>query len=266
MRRFFRRGNHGIEVKRRAEAAAMAGRIRSIKPEILDDEKTAALHDSAWRLFVSLWLVADDYGNFRAVPEWIAGQVFWVPQPGRPSVEVLLHHLVTEGLVELYTVRGQRYGTVAKWKRHQMVQKPGNPRVPGPGEADKSTPSGESPESLRNDSRKIPESAHTDSGLIPIPIPISDPDRDPDRDRESERKHAETDRAPDGPVRSAAAVEERPEQPATVADHETTPPPANLPKPVSAPEAVHIGPLAAEFERRALEAVRRTKGPSSQSP
>ena len=54
----------------------MAGRIRSIKPELLEDEKAAALSDAAWRLFVSSWLLADDYGCFRAGPRYLAALVW----------------------------------------------------------------------------------------------------------------------------------------------------------------------------------------------
>lgn len=42
----------------------MAGRIRSIKPEILDDEKCASL---------SHLEIADDYGNLRGDPDYVRG-------------------------------------------------------------------------------------------------------------------------------------------------------------------------------------------------
>jgi two-component system sensor histidine kinase BaeS len=37
----------------------MSGRIRTIKPELLDDERTATLSDAAFRLFIGLILLAD---------------------------------------------------------------------------------------------------------------------------------------------------------------------------------------------------------------
>ena len=52
----------------------MAGRIRSIKPELLDDEVAAGLSDAAWRLFVSSWILADDHGCFRAGARYLAPQ------------------------------------------------------------------------------------------------------------------------------------------------------------------------------------------------
>ena len=44
----------------------MSGRIRTIKPELLDDAVTAGLSDMAFRLFVSSIVLADDYGRLRA--------------------------------------------------------------------------------------------------------------------------------------------------------------------------------------------------------
>lgn len=54
----------------------MAGRIRSFKPELLDLEPAAALSSDAWRIWVSMMLLADDLGNLRASPKLIAAHVF----------------------------------------------------------------------------------------------------------------------------------------------------------------------------------------------
>lgn len=114
----------------------MAGRIRSIKPEILEDEKTAALSHLEWRLFVSLWLVADDYGNVRGEPAYLLAQTLWASEETRDSVLDALKALVRDGLVAPYIVRGQSYLHVTGWDRHQKVDKPGKPRMPGPAEAE----------------------------------------------------------------------------------------------------------------------------------
>lgn len=110
----------------------MAGRIRTIKPELLEDEKTASLTNSQWRLFVSLILLADDYGNFRAASSFIDGTVYWAwegsRQPERTARE--LDDLAKVGLIHLYEVNGQRYGHLNGWEKHQKVIKPGKPRVP----------------------------------------------------------------------------------------------------------------------------------------
>jgi len=41
----------------------VAGRIRCIKPELLEDERTAGLSHEAFRLFIGLILLSDDEGN-----------------------------------------------------------------------------------------------------------------------------------------------------------------------------------------------------------
>src|ERR1700730_17376455 len=97
----------------------MGGRIRSIKPELLEDERTAGLSHVAFRLFMGLILLSDDYGNLRATPALLAGSVFWAQSVD--DVVPVLQELVTAGLVRLYTVRGQRYGHLTGWARHQRV-------------------------------------------------------------------------------------------------------------------------------------------------
>jgi hypothetical protein len=114
----------------------MAGRIRSIKPEILDDEKSAGLSDAAWRLWVSSWLLADDHGGGRAEARRLNAEVFWAA-PGAPrDVEALLVELEVAGLIKRYTVRGQQYMLITNWKKHQRVDNAGKPRVPTLEEAD----------------------------------------------------------------------------------------------------------------------------------
>lgn len=114
----------------------MAGRIRSIKPEILEDEKTAALTHLEWRLFVSLFLIADDYGNLRGEPAYVRGQILWATGETTEAVGHALGSLSRLSLLSRYTVRGQSYYHISGWDKHQKVEKPGKPRMPGPEQAD----------------------------------------------------------------------------------------------------------------------------------
>lgn len=162
----------------------MAGRIRSIKPEILEDEKTAALSHIEWRVFVSVWLIADDYGHFRGDPAYVRGQILWATNEHHDSVAAALETLARVSLLSRYTVRGQSYYEICGWSKHQKVDKPGKPRMPGPEQADaeyQSTLTGSSGE-LSRDSR---ETLATD--LRP---PTSD--LDPDREREARAPHGVT--------------------------------------------------------------------------
>lgn len=112
-------------------------RIRTIKPELLEDEKTARLSNTDWRLFVSLILLADDYGNMRGNPELLWGQSMWGSETSRDEVAAALVRLEELDLVSTYSVRGQSYLSVVGWAKHQKIDKPGKPHVPGPDDPEK---------------------------------------------------------------------------------------------------------------------------------
>lgn len=119
----------------------MSGRIRTIKPELLEDAITASLTDSAFRVFIGMILLADDYGNLRAETKWIDGQVYWSAVPELAVEESCKELMRPYGesqavLVTFYRVRGQAYAHINGWSKHQKVQHPGKPRVPGPAERD----------------------------------------------------------------------------------------------------------------------------------
>lgn len=140
-------------------------RIRTLKPEILEDENTAGLSDRAWRLFTSMILLADDYGNLRADTRWLAGQVFWAHDVR--DVTEWVDELADHGLLKVFAVRGQRYAAVTNWDKHQKIDKPGKPRVPSIEEAEQveSTTCGESSikiQKVSRESRKKSEKLATD--------------------------------------------------------------------------------------------------------
>jgi hypothetical protein len=130
----------------------VSGRIRTIKPELLEDAVTAGLSDPAFRVFIGMILLADDYGNLRAEAKYLEGQIYWSAIPEK-SVRDSCGEL--ESLVTFYRVRGQLYAHIKGWDKHQKVQHPGKPRVPNVTEKD----SGESHESLTPDLRP-PTSDH----------------------------------------------------------------------------------------------------------
>ena len=111
----------------------MAGRIRTIKPELLEDEKASAMSDSAWRLWVSLWLLVDDYGNARAGERYLAAQVW---QDTTKDVFPSLFELIQNGVLLPYSFGGQHYVSVKNWSKHQRIDNAGQQRVPSPSEDD----------------------------------------------------------------------------------------------------------------------------------
>lgn len=138
------------------------GRIRTLKPELLEDEVVANLSVSAKWLFVSCILLADDHGNLRASPAYLQSTAFWA----HPDIDVdqILGELKQTGLIEPYQVRGQGYLHLRNWKKHQKIDKPGKPKIPTLEEAE---PPGLEHNSLKSNSfsvnsrtfAKIPENS-----------------------------------------------------------------------------------------------------------
>lgn len=128
----------------------MAGRIRSIKPEMLEDVRTAELSDGAFRLFIGSLLLADDEGRLRADVRYLAGQIFWGTPEGstctREQVASARRALVEASIMVLYTVRGQEYALLRTFKKHQKIDRPSGPKCPGPDEADATPPPPQPPE------------------------------------------------------------------------------------------------------------------------
>jgi hypothetical protein len=163
----------------------MAGRIRSIKPELFEDEKTAALPSDAFRLFVASLVLADDYGNLRISPKQLEGAVFWACGSASP-VPDLVQILTDCGLWTAYAVRGQAYAHVTNWEKHQRVDHPGKARVP------------DIREGLAIDSRDIRETLAPDlrSPISDLRPPITDLDHLPPPEVPRRRNGAGTRETP----------------------------------------------------------------------
>src|SRR5262245_37905931 len=118
----------------------MAGRIRALKPEVLDLEGAAALSSNAWRVWIASWTLADDHGNLRAAPRLLAAHIFH--DTGKAHVVeaafVELEAMPPEYRVELYRAGGELFAHLCGWSGgtcsavEQYLPKPGKPRVPLP--------------------------------------------------------------------------------------------------------------------------------------
>ncbi len=169
----------------------MSGRIRTIKPEWLEDEGLLRAGSDARVLSVALILIADDYGRGRCIPEVLAGQVFpFDAEPSRACREALAR-LSRMGFVELYEVRGQQYYGIRNWSKHQRVDKPSNPRVPAPSESNSKGLDG---------SRDPRETLASPSG---DPRETLAPDPDPDPDPEGRGPRARSRAIPPPPTPGA---------------------------------------------------------------
>lgn len=161
----------------------MAGRIRTIKPEMLEDAMTAGLSDGAFRLFIGMILLADDAGRMPAAPTFLAGRVFWnaprtfdersaKPREVSPidpeRVRGLLAELANAHLIVAYTVRGQHYAQFRNWAKHQRIDKPGPPKYPGPNEATETPPNPDPPRgTVADDSTNVPRNVPDASPIVP---------------------------------------------------------------------------------------------------
>ncbi len=159
----------------------MAGRIRTIKPETLSDAKAARLSDRAWRLWVSMWTLADDCGLAPADVDYLSAQVFWGTKD--KSAHTARVELVTAGFISLYDINGETYAKINGWKRHQKIDKPSGARFPLPPDNldEINAPIREASRSLAN----VRESSTRDHDL--------DHDHDPDQDHIPETPEANRD-------------------------------------------------------------------------
>jgi len=106
-------------------------RIRTIKPEWLDDERLIEAGSDARVLSIALIVLADDYGRGRAGEFWLAGRVFPAHAKNRETLAKSLGSLAP-WFVRVYEVKKQRYYQIQNWEKHQKVDRPGKPRVPAP--------------------------------------------------------------------------------------------------------------------------------------
>lgn len=194
------------------------GRIRTLKPEWLEDEKLGALDDAARVLSIGLILLADDYGRGRASPQWLDGQVWsYSPQSAAkrgetPRVAAALGALVEMGFVSLYEVAGERFYAIRNWEKHQRIDNRGKPRVPEPcgirGEPPQNAANrGEPPPDQDQDLGSGSGPSDQGRGAASAPASPSPPPVVPTRDRiaELERRYA----IPLAEVRTGCALRRR---------------------------------------------------------
>lgn len=153
-------------------------RIRTLKPEILEDERTASLSDAAFRLFIAMIVMADDYGNLRASESWLLGQVWW-SCGNPPRIAEILRELRRSGLIGLHGLRGQAYASISGWARHQRITNAGKPRVPRPFDDGVVVISDDCTETAENPPRDSANLGKTPPDLR-SPITDQDPEGDPD--------------------------------------------------------------------------------------
>lgn len=114
-------------------------RIRTVKPEIHTDDKTGTLSDHAFRLFVGLLNLADDYGVIAFSLAEYKAKLF--PYQTGDAVDVvgtsLFDELLPSGIVMVFFYSPEdedplrTYLWIPNFLRHQRVNRPSSPLIPG---------------------------------------------------------------------------------------------------------------------------------------
>ena len=109
-------------------------RARWVKPEFFFDRKMAAIGPVGALVFMSLWLMADDYGTAPCDPDRIKGTMFFA-WDSLTSAEISEHcaHLVRMKILTRFRVGDDVYCRIRSWDRHQLVHKPGKFHYPTSG-------------------------------------------------------------------------------------------------------------------------------------
>lgn len=195
-------------------------RIRTIKPEWLDDERIVCASPEARVLTIALILLADDHGRGRASLPVLAGRVFPGSANPREDASKALDELARLRFVVVYEVDGQSYYQVRNWAKHQRVDRPSKSQLPEPPDENSGFPQEiEPPANPRESSRGPDEPSSTDHGPGPGPGPwtgiVDRGAREPSADAEVSRvePHAPPPPSSLGAILAASPVAQPPAPP-----------------------------------------------------
>jgi hypothetical protein len=103
-----------------------------VKPEIHQDEAVGVVSDSAFRLFVGLITLADDYGRLKGGLGLLNSQVWPYAPKALDEIDRLLKELASADLIQRYEVDGKPYVCLPSWEHHQRIDNAGKTRIPPP--------------------------------------------------------------------------------------------------------------------------------------
>jgi len=112
----------------------MGRRIRTIKPEWLEDGRLLQLSDHARLLSIAFIVMADDHGNGQAEGRLLATRVW--PYLPRDEAEKRCQsgcdELSAMGFVSFYVSNGEQLYHITNWTKHQKISNPSKPVVKPP--------------------------------------------------------------------------------------------------------------------------------------
>jgi hypothetical protein len=111
-------------------------RIRTIKPEFWSDSKTGTLSDKATKLFIGMLNFCDDYGVIQFDLYEFTAKIFPFEnfrENSRKIAKALLDEILPKGLAVMFGVNNEsnQYLWIKNFERHQKVDRPGKPLLPG---------------------------------------------------------------------------------------------------------------------------------------
>jgi len=110
-------------------------RIRTIKPELWTDAKTGTLSPKALLLFLGMLNFSDDYGVIEHCCHYLKACIFPhnTEPPGDLIAPLLLDELLPRGLVVVFSDQDtkKQYLFIRNFAKHQRVDRPGKPLIPG---------------------------------------------------------------------------------------------------------------------------------------
>lgn len=110
----------------------MRPRIRSVKPEMRQDERYASLSYPGRELFNGMITMADDEGRFRALTSGILGHVFPYDDDAPRKLRGWVAEIKATSMVLFYVDGGTPYGAFRHWARHQKINRPSPSDLPPP--------------------------------------------------------------------------------------------------------------------------------------
>lgn len=106
-------------------------RIRTIKPEFWSSEQVMECSTNARLLFIGMWNFCDDKGRHPSSPKQLKALVFPGDDLSVEKVRGMVDELSRSGLITRYVVENREYFEVTGW-HHQKIDKPQDPKFPGP--------------------------------------------------------------------------------------------------------------------------------------
>jgi hypothetical protein len=125
-------------------------RIRTIKPELWDDELLGTCSIPARLLFIGLISNADDDGRLRGAPSRLAGRIFQYDELTPKKVDAWLKELEDARLIVRYAVGKERFIWLPAFKKSQVINKYKASTLPAPPPHQYDPATGEVREGYRN--------------------------------------------------------------------------------------------------------------------